>query len=96
MARNRDYIPRPLAQFNEWYANLINYIKQVTFVQDNPWTHIPDEKNNAFVHTLFVTNTGYGARRALRRLKPPRIIWDRGIFCATPCSIFAKTPLRAR
>jgi hypothetical protein len=46
---NRDYIPRPLAQFNDWYANLVNYIKQVTFVQDNPWTHIPDDENNAFV-----------------------------------------------
>jgi hypothetical protein len=49
--RRRGYIPGPLAQFNEWYANLINYIKQVTFVQDNPWTHIPDDENNAF-HTF--------------------------------------------
>jgi hypothetical protein len=40
---------RPLAQFNEWYTNLINNIRQVTFVVDNPWTHIPDEETNAFV-----------------------------------------------
>jgi hypothetical protein len=45
-SRQHDYIPRPLAQFNEWYTNLINYIKQVTFAQDNPWTHIPDDENN--------------------------------------------------
>jgi hypothetical protein len=48
MSTNRDYIPRGLAQFNEWY-NLINFFKQVTFVQDNPWTHIPDEENSAFI-----------------------------------------------
>ena len=30
-SRQHDYIPRPLVQFNEWYANLVNYVKQVTF-----------------------------------------------------------------
>ena len=42
MARNRDYIPRPLAQFNEWYTKLINYIKQVTFAQGSQreWSDI--------------------------------------------------------
>ena len=45
---NRDYIPRGLAQFNEWYTNLVNYVKKVTFTQDNPWTHIPVKENNAF------------------------------------------------
>jgi hypothetical protein len=30
-SRQHDYIPRPLVQFNKWYTNLVNYIKQVTF-----------------------------------------------------------------
>ena len=59
MARNRDYIPRPLAQFNEWYANLINYIKQVTFTQENPWTHIPAQEGNAFVAAFDAWTAAY-------------------------------------
>ena len=89
-SRQHDYIPRPLAQFNEWYANLINYIKQVTFTQENPWTHIPAQEGNAFVAAFDAWTAAYTPTLG------PHIIWDKGIFCVTPCSIFTKTPLQAR
>jgi len=56
---SRDYIPRGHAAFNEWYTNLINYIRQVTFTQNNPWTHIPNPEANAFVALLAEWTAAY-------------------------------------
>ena len=63
-SRQHDYIPRPLAQFNEWYTNLINYIKQVTFTQNNPWTHIPAQEITVFVAAFNVWTAAYGGSGA--------------------------------